>query len=480
MNKPGFTCLIVEDDAAFSSLEATVVEQEGGMVTVCPNLAAAREAVSKSCFDLILLDNHLPDGKAYDWFESLRRRYPEVVAVMITGLPDVSEAVRLTRNGLFDYLTKPLDADALVDVVRRAGVQREHRGQAVSSEGFIGNSPAMQAVLQLLRQAAEHPTATVLLTGETGTGKDLAARALHRLTFGTRAPEVPYMAVNCGALPADMFESELFGAEKGAYTGADKRRLGMLAAAQGGTLFLDEIGEVPLASQAKLLRALEGREFRPLGSTAMQSFTGRFVAATNRDLHHEVAAGTFREDLLFRIEVLVIEMPPLRQRLEDLPELTRHLLEQLGQRYGRQAPHLRPEDLAALQHHTFPGNIRELRNILERSFLCTPPGDRWLTLKRTWMPKEPVAVAQAPAPPVSSVPQVAPVARAGLTPIEEQEYRLIRAALQDTHGGIRRAAAQLSMSPQALLRRLEKWPELRQAGAGPVPGNETPQKSKGA
>ena len=208
---------------------------------------------------------------------------------------------------------------------------------------------------------------------------------LHRLTFGDRATETPYVALNCAAVPGEMFEAELFGAERGAYTGADKRRQGLVASAQGGTLFLDEIAEVPMASQAKLLRFLEGREFRPLGGTVSENFTGRFVAATNKSLRAEVAAGKFREDLLYRIEVFTIEIPSLRQRREDIPELAEHLLKHLANKYGRQTLLLRAEDLAALQGYSFPGNVRELRNILERGLLRTPEESRWLSLDLSWL-----------------------------------------------------------------------------------------------
>jgi PAS domain S-box-containing protein len=313
-------------------------------------------------------------------------------------------------------------------------------------------SPAMHEVMALLRQAAKHPASTVLLTGETGVGKDLAAQVLHQLTFAGKT--APFVALNCGAIPSEMFESELFGAERGAYTGADKRRLGLVGAAASGTLFLDEIAEVPLPLQAKLLRLLEAREFRVLGNTENQTFTGRFVAATNRNLADEVKAGRFREDLLYRLDVFAIEIPPLRRRRPDIPALAESLLSQLARKYSRSKPLLRPEDLSALAGHDFPGNVRELRNVLERCLLRSDDDARWLPLDLTWL-NHPV--------PSKTVSQPTPIAqeREGLNPIEAQEYRLIRQALTETNGGIRRAASKLGLSPQALLRRLEKWPELR-------------------
>jgi len=292
-------------------------------------------------------------------------------------------------------------------------------------------------------------------------GKDLAARVLHQLTFEKAA--APFVAVNCAALPAEMFEAELFGAERGAYTGADRRRPGLVAAAQGGTLFLDEIAEVPLGLQAKLLRLLEAREFRMLGGTASEPFTGRFVAATNKVLADEVRAGRFREDLLYRLDVLAVTVPPLRHRREDIAGLSEVLLRQLCTRYDRSPVLLQPPDLAALAAHDFPGNIRELRNILERSLLRTLPDSRWLTLNRNWTPRTAAATS---APTVIAPSGAGPTRAPGreLTPLEAQEYQMIRQALVEANGGIRRAATRLGLSPQALLRRLEKWPELRSPG----------------
>jgi transcriptional regulator with PAS, ATPase and Fis domain len=251
-----------------------------------------------------------------------------------------------------------------------------------------------------------------------------------------------------------MFEAELFGAERGAYTGADKSRPGLVTATGNGTLFLDEIGEVPLLMQAKLLRLLEAREYRALGSTVNQKFSGRFVAATNKDLTAEVKAGRFREDLLYRLDVFSIELPPLRQRRADIPKLAESLLGQLATKYGRTKPLLKPEDVEALNKHDFPGNVRELRNVLERSLLKTDAESRWLSMDLNWLHR--AAKSAALTQPV----EPEPIGRE-LSPIEAQEYRLIRETLAQTNGGIRRAAGKLGMSPQALLRRLEKWPELR-------------------
>lgn len=502
-----FKCLILEDDPSFAALTSEVVRAEGGVPHHCATLREAFQAVDNQTFDILLLDNHLPDGRSYDFFHRVTRRQSESPVIMITGLPNLGEALSLTRNGLFDYLTKPVTMDALTGCLKRARQRLESTGKAVvDPQAVLGTSAGMRDVLNQLRQAAQHPGATVLLTGESGVGKDVAARTLHRLTHGQRADESPYVAINCAAVPADMFEAELFGAERGAYTGAERKRIGLAASAQGGTLFLDELGEVPLPMQAKLLRFLEGREFRALGGTEVQQFDGRFIAATNKSLQAEVEAGRFREDLLFRIQVLVIEIPPLRERREDIPALCAHLLASLGARYGRTLPHLKREDVELLQAYAFPGNVRELRNILERSLLRTPRDSHWLAIDPGWLvpPSSsggkgatvsgaskgmpPAATAPAPsesfvsaAPPVPPPAVAAPLAsaqpdteplppeRTQLTPLEQQEYRMIRQALKECRGGIRKSAARVGLSPQALLRRLEKWPELRESNPETTP-----------
>ncbi len=460
-NQPqrGFSCLIVEDDPAFARMASRLVLEEGGTATLAENLARAREATANRAFDLVLLDNHLPDGKGYDFFDQLARRNPEGPIIMITGLPDLGEAITLTRNGLFDYLTKPVSVDALAACLQRARLRAATRDPAGSAAEFGGESSVQRELLGQLRQAAKHPETTVLLTGESGAGKDLAARTLHRLTWGESA--APYVPVNCAAIPAEMFESELFGAERGAYTGADRKRQGLAAAAARGTLFLDEIGEVPLALQGKLLRLLEGREFRPLGSTEVQAFTGRFVAATNRNLAEDVKAGRFREDLWYRLDVFSVELPPLRKRRGDIPALTEMLLGQLAKRYSRRPPLLKAEDLAALAAYDFPGNVRELRNLLERALLRTDDESKWLALDHSWLNRSASAAASSRAVPVVASAEAALPPDRDLPPVEAQEYRLIRDMLRENRGGIRRTAAALGLSPQALLRRLEKWPELR-------------------
>lgn len=457
----GFSCLILEDDPAFASLVAAEVRDAGGRTTLCTTLREARERIASGHFDLACLDNRLPDGTGYAFHAELSRRLPDCVAFMVTGMPELAQAVALTRNGLFDYLTKPLDRADLRACLRRALERLTRPAPAGEEELLVGDAPPVREALQLLRQAARHATATVLLLGETGTGKDLAARLLHQWTMAGRPGEARYVALNCPAVPSEMFEAELFGSERGAYTGADRRRTGLVEAAEGGTLFLDEVSEIPLPLQAKLLRFLESREYRPLGGTQTLHFTGRVVAATNRDLAQEVRAGRFREDLMYRLDVTTIRLPALRERLEDLPALAAFLLDRLCRKYDRRRLQITPADLARLSGHGFPGNVRELRNLLERALLRAPDDASWLRIDPAWVPTATPSAAPAPAPAPPATPAPEGGGTASMSPLEAQEYELIRRTLAEEQGAIRRTAARLGITHQALLRRLQKWPDLR-------------------
>ena len=440
---------------------AKAVSEEGGRASHCADLKSARAATEHRTFDLVLLDNRLPDGTGYDFFPQLNRRCPGTVVVMITGVPELAQAVELTRNGLFDYLTKPLNVPDFTACLQRVRQRLKHPDRAELSGELIGESPALREAVNSLRQVARHPETTVLLLGETGTGKDLAARLLHRLTYPSSPEQSPYIPLNCSAVPAEMFESELFGSEKGAFTGAEKRRVGLIEAAAGGTLFLDEITETPLPQQAKLLRFLESREYRPLGGNTLHQFNGRIVAATNRSLADEVKRGRFREDLMFRLTVATVRLPALREHISDLDPLVENLLGHLAEKYRRQKPFLKPGDRAALHGYHFPGNVRELRNLLERALLRTPDDAPWLAFDPAWLSN---ASKSEPTSDTGSEPPPPPPERQ-LNAIDLQEYRLIQQVLQAEGGGIRRAATRLGITHQALLRRLEKWPELRQVTA---------------
>ncbi|MBL9139951.1 MAG: sigma-54-dependent Fis family transcriptional regulator [Verrucomicrobiales bacterium] len=446
-------CLIVEDDPAFAELVGGVLTSADVEIQLADSIRAAENSVAKDSFDLVILDNRLPDGSGFEFYRRLSALRPTPLVIMITGAPELAQAIALTRNGLFDYLTKPVDLDALRSAIARAEECRRRSSSDPVSETLVGQAAGFREAFAKLRTAAEHPEATVLLLGETGTGKDLAARQLHAWTFQNTPSPAPFVALNCSAVPSEMFEAELFGSERGAYTGADKRRPGLIEAAHGGTLFLDEVGDVPLPQQSKLLRFLESGEYRALGSTQAKLFRGRVVAATNRDLAAEAREGRFRQDLLYRLDVVRIVLPPLRTRTEDVPPLVEYLLSELCQKYSRRRPRVRPDDLEQLQKYPFPGNVRELRNILERSLLHTPILDSWLALDRSWLP----AVDE------TRLTNSKPARRRELTPLEEQEYETFKRVLIEEGGAIRRTAARLGVSHQVVLRRLRWWPELRDA-----------------
>jgi len=476
---PGFSVLILEDDAVCAKALELMIQREGGETLICPSIAAAEAAVKQRHFDLYLLDHRLPDGLGSQFFYALRAKGRMGPAIMLTAYPEIPLAVELTRHGIFDYLTKPFEPEELVSRLRQAIPRLQPPEPEAGQRTLVGQSPLIREALYLILQAAASPATTVLLTGETGTGKDLAAWLIHQQTFQGVSPQPAYVCLNCPTLPSEMFEAELFGAEKGSYTGAHQRRRGLVEAAEGGTLFLDEIADVPLLAQGKLLQFLETRIYRRLGSTEARHYQGRIVAATNRVLQEEVKMGRFRSDLLYRLDVFPINLPPLREHMEDLGSLVEALCDQLTQKYHRNRVLLAPADLALLSGYDFPGNVRELRNLLERSLLRTPAEASWLQIDPMWLAQmsartkpqpPPPPGATAPAPAAPAAPSEQPLARYGTV-----EYELIREALIAEKGVIRRAAARLGLSHQTLLRRLERWPELQRLRASQQPKEERPE-----
>ena len=464
----GFSVLILEDDPDIVDTLVEAIKTVNGEAFSVGTLAGAKALVSERTFDVYLLDYVLPDGKGSDCYFHLREQGQSAPCIMLTGSPEIPVAVELTRKGLFDYLTKPFSLHRLLDCVQRAAAYAVASQTSLHKFGLVDTSAGMKAVRRQVHQAAANPCANVLITGETGVGKDLVASLIHKLTFQKMETPPEFVSLNCSTLPADMFEAELFGTVKGAYTGAHQNRDGLAAAATNGTLFLDEIAEVPLPLQAKLLQFLETRQYRRLGNNETLHFNGRIIAATNKPLQTEVQAGRFRADLWYRLDVLNIHVPPLRERKNEIAPLVQFLLAGLCQKYERLLPIPKAEDLVALEAHDFPGNVRELRNLVERSLIQTDPEASWLELdfdglRRPGSPSGDnlnlIVDQQAP----QAVTGSPPAPGRELSPIEAQEYFLIRKTLAEKRGVIRRAAAQLGLSHQALLRRLNKWPELRTA-----------------
>jgi DNA-binding NtrC family response regulator len=424
--------LLVEDRESLRRMLESALAEAGHQVVAAGDVEGARRALGGAPFDLVLTDLMLPGGSGLEVLAAAREAaqaagLAEPPVVVLTAFGTVSAAVAAMKAGAADFLEKPVELDrlfALVDTLARRAPGRE-RFEVPGAPPIVGAHPRLRAALRLLERVA--PTdSTVLLTGESGTGKELFARALHALS---RRAAGPFVALNCAAIPEALLEAELFGHEKGAFTGADRRRLGRFESARGGTLFLDEIGELPLAVQAKVLRVLDGGGFERLGGGATQSAEARIVAATNRDLGAMAAAGAFRRDLLFRLEIFPIPLPSLAERATDLPLLARHLLAETAARHRLRAPELDETALARLAEAPWPGNVRQLANVLERAVILHP-GER-------------LGEAELGA-------LLAPGER------EEGEPARLRRALEESGGDKRRAAERLGWSYRTLLRKVKE------------------------
>jgi DNA-binding NtrC family response regulator len=366
-------CLVVEDDARQGMLLAATLETAGHTVRACPDGLGALGMVRDTPPDVILLDLGLPDIDGLELIPLLLAAAPLSRIVVITGKDSVATAVGALRAGARHYLVKPWDREELLLVVEREA-RAVHRDQvrARCDEGavFWGRAPQIEAIRQKLVRIAHSPFTPVLITGETGTGKEVVARELHRLA----APPGPFIAVNCAAVPDDLLESELFGHDRGAFTGARARRRGLVELADGGTLFLDEIGDMSLPLQAKLLRFLQDHRFFRLGGEEEISTRCRVVAATNRQLESMMETGSFRRDLYYRLAVVTLEVPALRERPEDIVPLAYHILREIAAEIGKEPRQLNPAAEAALVRYHWPGNIRELRNRLERALILGTEG----------------------------------------------------------------------------------------------------------
>ncbi len=367
--------LVVDDDPGTRKVAKANLSLEGFEVLVASCGAEALARLGESDPLAVVSDLKMPDVDGIELMDRVHALRPSLPVVLVTAHATVETAVEAMRKGALHYLTKPLRYDELALVLRHAVAHERQRrdvarlrGELERAAGFeeiVGASPAMREVFSMVEQVAE-ADATVLLRGETGTGKELVARAIHR-----RSPrrERPFVAVNCTAIPRDLMESEFFGHEKGAFTGAIARRIGRFEQAHGSTLFLDELGDLDLAIQAKLLRVLQEQELTRIGAQDPIRVDVRIVAATNRDLEALVREGRFRDDLYYRLNVIPIRLPPLRERTSDLPALLEHFLGSFAKRYGRQPPIPPPNVIAAAQAYPWPGNVRELRNLCERAVL---------------------------------------------------------------------------------------------------------------
>ena len=361
--------LIVDDEPDLCELLGITLARMDVDSEAVHDLSAARGTLQKKPFDLCLTDMRLPDGDGLELVEWMQDHAPEIPVAVITAHGNVEAAVRALKLGAFDFVSKPLDIADLRKLVAQAlrlGPQREAKA-AGDQMGLLGSSPAMDRLRDMIARVARSQ-APVHISGESGTGKELVARLIHE--SGSRR-EAPFVPVNCGAIPSELMESELFGHRKGSFTGAVADKPGLVQAAEGGTLFLDEVADLPLPMQVKLLRLIQEKTVRPVGDQKEQPVDVRILSATHRDLGELVAAGRFREDLYYRLNVIELRVPPLRERREDIPQLAEALLERLSGRADVPVPGLSRDAAARLQGYSYPGNVRELENVLERAVtLC--------------------------------------------------------------------------------------------------------------
>ncbi len=375
----GLKVFLLDDDVALAQLVSRELESRGLQVRTAHSLAQARVSFPKFAADLAISDINLPDGNGLELVREWRKSHPEMPVIFVTAHGAIDSAITAFRLGAFDYLQKPFVIEDLITALLRAAevanLRRriqllESREKGYEPFDIIGSSLATEKLRKTLKRVAESKADTVLVLGESGSGKELAARALHE--WSPRSSE-PFVEINCASIPETLLESEIFGHEKGAFTDARERKPGLFELARGGTVFLDEIGEMPIKLQAKLLRVLEYRRFKRLGGTKDLEFNARIVAATNRSLEEEIVAGNFREDLFYRLDVIPIVIPPLRERKADIPDLTRYFVRKISLELGIHEPKLSPEIWKELDSYRWRGNARELKNVLKRCLVMHEP-----------------------------------------------------------------------------------------------------------
>ncbi len=449
------TVLIVDDEKHTREGLMLALEDEYD-VYLASDAEEAFRLMDSEPFDVVLTDLRMAGKSGMKVIEKAMSLPRQPIIIMMTAYGNVETAVEAMKRGAYDFLTKPVNLEKLELLIKRAlkdrntQVQVEHLQQRLdnkfSFDGIVGNSPALADVIDKVRLVA--PTRTsVLIEGETGTGKELIAQAIHQNSDRARRP---FIAVHCASLASNLLESELFGHERGAFTGANERRVGRFEAADNGTLFLDEIGEIDASTQVKLLRFLETRSFERLGSVKPIKVDVRLVAATNRDLEKMVKEGTFREDLLYRLNVVKLTMPPLRDRPDDIPVLLNHFIKQFAEENNVPQVEIEPDAMKTLQAYRWPGNIRELRNFAENTVVMKRGG----RLSLYDLDHRFIENPQPDQAAVQSMPMSNPLS------VEENEKRLLRNALVQAKGNRTQAARLLGMSRRTLHRKLNQWPDL--------------------
>jgi two-component system response regulator PilR (NtrC family) len=445
--------LVVDDERSMQEFLEIFLRSEGYEAVTVGGLAGARAQLEHDDFDLVITDLQMPGGSGLELLSEVNANGAETVVIVMTAFASAETAIAAMKQGAYDYITKPFKVDAIRIIVEKAiekkSLSSENRRlrselrSRIRERHLIGTSAAMQRVVDLIAQVAT-TKANVLISGESGTGKEIAARAIHD---GGERRESPFVAVNCGAIPENLLESELFGHVKGAFTGAVSSKPGLFETAGSGTVFLDEIGELSLPLQVKLLRVIQERTFRRVGGTSDLRFAARVVAATNRRLEDEVAAGRFREDLYYRLNVIEVVLPPLRDRREDIPLLVAHFVAKYGSELGRDVQCVSEAAQGKLVAYDYPGNVRELENVIERAVALSRGGEIDVSVL-------PPTVVRARA--ASGAPRLPAEGVSLETVLAEFERGLLLEALEQCGGVKKRAAARLGISFRSFRYRLEK------------------------
>ena len=468
--------LVCDDEVNLRRVLGAILRREGHEVLGASNGEEALELLEQHEIHTVITDLRMPRMDGMELLRRMVQDFPDVPAIILTAHGSVDNAVAAVKIGAFDYIEKPFEQDQIQQVIttalrtnelRRSEIRLVGAPKGKGRYGLVGTSAPMQAVYNVIEKVAHTPS-TVLITGESGTGKELIAKALHEQS--PRHDE-PLIKVNCAAIPDTLMESELFGYEKGAFTGATSSKPGRFELADKGTLFLDEIGEIPIEMQVKLLRALQEGEFERVGGIRTIKVEVRLVAATNRDLVAEIERGRFREDLYYRLNVVPIHVPPLRARTDDVPDLVQHIMEKFRSRLGKDVTEVAPEALECLKRYGWPGNVRELENVLERTILFCPGG----TIGPGDLPEDvicaglPAGITPSAEPLDGGDGETLPPGEASLKEIvraetERVERNLILAALKETGGNVTHAAKRLKISRKSLQNKMKEL-GLREEGS---------------
>jgi len=462
--------LVADDEVNLRRVLTAMLKRDGHVVVQASSGLEAIEHIGE--VDVVITDLRMPGADGMEVLRTASKTHPHVPVIMITAYGSVGQAVEAIKAGAFDYIEKPFEQDAIRTIVEKAIGQATANRMAPRTTltsgdveakgrfGLVGTSGEMQSIFAIIERVADTPS-TVLITGESGTGKELVAKALHEQSSRKGAP---FIKINCAAIPKTLMESELFGYEKGAFTGATSSKPGRFELADGGSLFLDEIGEIPVEMQVKLLRAIQESEFERVGGIKTIKVDVRLVTATNRDLEQEIKHGNFRDDLYYRLNVVPLQIPPLRKRRGDIPLLVRHIIRKFNERLKKNIAGIADDALAALEAHSWPGNIRELENVLERTLLFAR-GDR---IDLSDLPDELAAAASlGPAPDIEaeSLAEITPAELSGDASLKDivraetnrVERELIAKALDETGGNVTQAAKLLKISRKSLQMKMKEF-----------------------